>query len=213
MAPTRRTAGTALVGCPAMTRLITIASALALTFTFAACKSKSGEGGGGGGDQPKAPTMTVNEADWVMKDLKATAPLINISMKVPKDAKLEKNGNGGVDITLNDFYMLTVSNLAVSNVAEAIKSDKSLTVENTSYINPKVLTEEPNGFIYTIQMKTEENGNKYEPEVHFAFYVEKDGAIYSIQDQKKSFSTPGSAYSDAIAKKIYAIVKGSAKSN
>jgi hypothetical protein len=200
---------------PAMTRAITLA--LALAFTFAGCKSKSGDNAGGGGGEtspaPKAPTMTVNEADWVVTDLKATSPMINLSMKVPKDAKLEKNGNGGVDVILNDFYMLTVSNLAVSNVAEAIKSDKSLTVESTSYVNPKVLTEEPNGFVYTIQMKPEENGTKYEPEAHFAFYVEKDGAIYSIQDQRKSFTAPGSAYSDAIATKIYAIVKGSAKPN
>ncbi|MDQ3368527.1 MAG: hypothetical protein M3680_24125 [Myxococcota bacterium] len=200
-----------------MNRIVTLATAFALTLSFAACKKKEGDAGGGGGSasSAKVPTMTVTAADWVEQDLKTVSPLVNLTMKVPKDAKLEKNGNGGVDVLVNDFYMLTVSNLAVSNVAEAIQSDKSLTIENSSYMNGKVVSEEPNGFIYTYQMKDEANGTKYQPETHFAYYVEKDGAIYSIQDQKpmKAFSTPGSAYTEATAKSVYEIVKSSAKAN
>jgi hypothetical protein len=162
-----------------------------------------------------APTIKLNEADWMVKNLHDTSPLINISMKVPKDAKLEKNGNGGVDVLVDDLYTITVSNLAVSNVAEAVKSDKSLSIGNSSYINAKALTDEPNGFVYTEQMKDEENGTKYQPEAHFAVYVEKDGAVYSVLDARgpKAVMTPGSTYSPALASQVYGIIKGSAKAN
>ena len=210
-----------------MNRVMTIVSVLVLVTSLAACKKKDGDAGGSAGSggtasapvaeaKAKAPSMTINDADWVAKDLHAVAPLINVTMRVPKDAKLEKNGNGGVDVHVNDVYMLTVSALAVSNIAEGIKGDKSLTVERKDqYINTKVLSEDPNGFVYTMQMKDEENGTKYEPEAHFAFYVEKDGAIYSILDQRpmEAFSAPGSTYSQDTATKVYAIVKGSAKVN
>jgi len=172
------------------------------------------------GDQPAnaqaAPTMTVNEADWELKDLSTVAPLIHISMKVPKGAKMEKNGNGGVDIRVSDFYLITVSALAISSVKEGMTDEKSLTINNTSYINGKTLSEEENGMVYTMQMKTEANGTTYEPEVHFAYFIGKpDGAFYSVSDARPmdNFSVRGSAYSADIANKIYAIVKGSAKEN
>ncbi len=162
------------------------------------------------------PTMAVNEADWVEQNLNPISSFINISLKLPKNVKLEKNGNGGVDIRINDFYMITVSSIAVSNIKEGMESDKSLTVNNaSSYINGKVLLEEPNGFEYSMQMKNEENGTKYAPEAHFAYYVEKDGAVYSILDQRPldNFSVTGAAYSEDIANKVYAIIKSSAKAN
>ena len=191
-------------------------AAVTLVTSLAACGKKTDGEGGGGDDKKKGPTITINEADWVAKNLHDTAPLINITMKVPKDAKLEKNGNGGVDIKVNDVYLITVSNVAVSNVAEAIKSDKSLTVERKDrYSMTKILSEEPTGFVYTVQMKPEENGNTYEAESHFAWYVEKEGAIYSILDDKPmdAFSTPGSTYTPEIANKVFGIVKASAKAN
>jgi len=162
------------------------------------------------------PTLIISEADWVEKNLSTISPQANISLKLPKDAKMEKNGNGGVDIHINDFYMITVGNIAVSKINEAKDGDKSLTVNNAnSYINGKVLVDEPSGFVYSIQMKDEENGTKYQPETHFAFYLDKEGAIYSIKDERPldNFSVAGSAYNEDIAKKIYAIVKSSAKAN
>ncbi|HPH65512.1 MAG TPA: hypothetical protein PLF40_07200 [Kofleriaceae bacterium] len=203
--------------------------ALALSLAAVGCKKKD-EGGAppagakateAGGTAAKAepavkaPATVINEADWELKDLHSIAPLINVSMKVPKTAKLEKNGNGGVDITISPTYMLTVSSQAVSNIKEAMDSEKSYTVGNSSYINGKVLSEEPNGFVYTYQMKTEENGNTYQPEAHFAYYLEKDGAIYAVTDPRSldAFSTPGSAWTEDNAKKVYAIVKASAKIN
>jgi len=187
------------------------------------CKKKDGDGAASSGDKagpsddkPAAPAIAIKDADWVAKDLKAVSPMVNLTMRVPKDGKLEKNGNGGVDIRVADPYILTVSTLAVSSVAEAMKGDKSLGVDaKDKYINTKIVSEEPNGFIYTVQMKDEANGTKYQPETHFAVYVEKDGAFYSITDQRPldHFDAPGSTYSEALAKQVYAIVKGSAKAN
>lgn len=201
-----------------------LALALAALVVAPACGKKE-EGGAGGaktteGGKPMAAkagkTITINEADWVEKNLKDTSPMINITMKVPKDAKLEKNGNGGVDITLDPTYALTVSQLAVSKIGEAMEGDKSLSIGHSSYMNGKVLTEEPTGMLYTMQMKDEANGTKYQPEFHFAHYLEKDGAIYSVQDTKPMsapMDTPGSTYSEALAKQVYGLVKASAKIN
>ncbi|MDX2092531.1 MAG: hypothetical protein SFX73_32000 [Kofleriaceae bacterium] len=200
-----------------MTKLAALFAAFTLTFTVAACGGKkddapsaSAKTAGGG---KKVPTLTINEADWVEKDLSTVSPMIGITMKVPKDAKLEKNGNGGVDIKVADHYLITVSALAVSNLAEGIKWRKDLTIAHSGYQDGKVISEEPNGIITSAQMKTEANGTTYQPEVHFAYFVEKDGAIWSIADERplEAFSTPGSAWSEALAKQVYGIVKSSAK--
>jgi hypothetical protein len=197
---------------------------LLLALSIPACGKKTDSGSGAdpktvepGGAPAKSAAITTNEADWVVKNLHDTAPLINISMKVPKDAKLEKNGNGGVDVTINENYQLTVYNTAVSSVDEAKKDAKSLGVESTSYMNGKILSEDPNGFVFTEQMKTEENGHAYQPEAHFFWVVNKgkDAAFYTIQDARTSagFSADGGLYSEALAKQVYNIVKSSAKEN
>lgn len=209
-----------------MNRITILVTTLALTLTAAACKGKEGAGGSsGGGGAAKTtetaakaapPTLAINDADWVEKDLSTVSPMVHVKMRVPKDAKLEKNGNGGVDVLIADFYMLTVGANAVSNIAEAIKDQKSMTIESTSWINGKVVTEEPNGLIYSVQMKTEENGTTYQPETHFIFVVEKEGAIYTIHDEKplsSSLELPGSTWNEDLAKKVYAIVKASAKAS
>lgn len=201
--------------------MMTRIAVLLLALSVPACGKKSNDSAGGSDPKtvepaaPKAAGIVINEADWVVKNLHDTAPLVNISMKVPKDAKLEKNGNGGVDVTITENYMITVSQIAVSTIDEAKKGDKSLTIESTSYQNGKVLSEDPNGFVYTEQMKTEENGHAYEPESHFAFYLNKEGAIYSILDARtmSGFNAGGSMFPEALAKQVYGIVKGSAKAN
>lgn len=161
-----------------------------------------------------APTITIDATSWVATDLSTVSLMIPVILNLPKDAKMEKNGNGGVDIKLNEAYTITVSNIAVSNIKEAIESDKSLTVNNTSsYKNGKVSIEEPNGFVYSMQMIDESNGTKYEPEAHFYSYLEKDGAIYSINDVRPmdNFFLSGNTYTEANAKTIYDVVKSSAK--
>jgi hypothetical protein len=63
---------------------------------------------------------------------------------------MEKNGNGGVDILLNEAFTLTVSNLIVSNAVDAVKYFKDLSIHNSSYQNGTVVKDEPNGIVYTI---------------------------------------------------------------
>jgi len=198
--------------------------AIVLVLSLTSCGSSSTKGNANSTDSTKtatpaapaaaAPTMTVNEADWVEQDMSTISPLEPVTLKLPKGVKMEKNGNGGVDIHISDFYMITVGTNASSSIKEAMDGDKSLGVNNTtSYQNGKLVLDEPTGFIATYQMKDEANGTKYQPETHFAFYLIKDGAIYTIMDQRPldNFSVAGSAYSEDIAKKVYAIVKASAK--
>lgn len=206
-----------------MKRISITALLFTLTASFTACKegkentatgsAASATAAATGAVNKPAKTITINEADWTVRNLKEVSPLVNISMKVPKDAKLEQNANGGVDIPVNNLYMLTVSTLAVSDIAEAMASDKAIALGGL-YTNARVVTEEPTGMIYTRQLQDEHV--KHQPEFHFAAYLEKDGAIYSIQDQQPldaPFDTPGSTYSEALAKQVYGIVKSSAKIN
>lgn len=161
----------------------------------------------------EAPKTTINEADWAETDLSTTSTMVPVSMKVPKDAKLEKNGNGGVDIRINPVYLITAGNYAVSTVKEAIDDAKKMTISNSGYKNGKVISEDANGFVYSYQMNDEANGTKYEPEAHFFYALEKDGAVYTIQDARPldNFSLAGSAYTEEVASKLYNLVKGSAK--
>ena len=163
----------------------------------------------------EVPTLKINEADWVEKNLKDVSPLINVTIKAPKDATFEKNGNGGVDIKLAGFYMLTVGNLAVGGIKEAIEWGNSSSIGDSSFKDGKKLLEEANGFVFTYQMKDEENGTKYAPESHFYYIIEKDGAVYSVNDTKPmdAFSTPAAAYTEALARQVYGLVKASAKAN
>ena len=161
------------------------------------------------------PKLTINEADWVAKNLKDVSPMINVTIKAPKDATFEKNGNGGVDIKLAPFYMLTVGNLAVSNLKEALEWGDSSSIKNSSFQGGKKLVEDPNGFVFTYQMKDEANGTKYAPEAHFYHFIEKDGAVYSVNDTKPmdAFSTPPEAYTEALARQVHGLVKASATAN
>ncbi len=160
-----------------------------------------------------APKTMINEADWAETDLSTISPLVHVSMKTPKDAKMEKNGNGGTDIRINPVYLITVGPNAVSSAKEAIEDAKHMTINSKSYKNGKVIREEANGFVYSIQMNDEANGTKYEPEAHFFYVIDKDGAFYTIQDSRPmdNNSLAGSAYSEEVASKLYNLVKASAK--
>lgn len=160
--------------------------------------------------------LKVNEADWVDTDLGSTASLVPITVKLPKDAKLEKNGNGGVDITINDYYVITVSQQAVSSKEELIAGAKSLTVNRTDYYEKsKVLIDEPNGFVFT-QKPKDEATFKYSPESHFFYCLETEGqAFFSFQDNEAfgSMNLDGNDFPEDVARKVYEIIKQSARLN
>jgi len=89
---------------------------------------------------------------------------------------------------------------------EAIEWGNSSSTVDSSFKDGKKLLEEPNGFVFTDQMKDEANGTKYAPESHFYYFIEKDGAVYSVNDTKPmdAFSTPPQAYTDALARQAMA---------
>jgi hypothetical protein len=200
-----------------MKKTMLFMGAAALLMLTSCGGSKKGTPAGDTGKEAAVPTMTVNEADWEVKNLHDVSPLVNVSLKLPKTAKMEKNGNGGVDVMVNDFYTIEVSApLAVGSLKEARDGDLSLTINKaTTFKNGKLITDEPNGFVYSVQMNDEANGTTYQPEAHFVFYLESEGVINSIKDARPmgNFFVPGSAYSEAIAKQVYAIVKASATKN
>ncbi|MGP8217202.1 MAG: hypothetical protein ACLQQ4_16650 [Bacteroidia bacterium] len=163
-----------------------------------------------------APALTINEADWELKDLSKIAKYINISMKVPKSAKVEQQTEVGIVIRLSPYYTINIASRAESSIKDAMEFDKA-PIKDTANKNRKVLKEESNGMIFTFQIPDESNGTKYEPEVHFTYYVGQPGNLYAISDDFSSADTTntvnGSYYSEDVANKVYAIIKSSAKVN
>lgn len=181
--------------------------------TFASCSSGTAENNNEAG--AKFEAYKINEADWVEKNLGEISSLTPITVKVPKDAVLEKNGNGGVDIKMGSYYVVTVSQPAVSSMQEAIDNAKSLTVNNqTYYEDGKIIVEEPNGYVCSYKPK-DEASFKYEPEAHFFYVIETEGGAHFTFGDNEAFgtSTPGSGYPVDNAKKVYEIIKSSARVN
>lgn len=163
---------------------------------------------------PAPAARPADVSTWQPADLSKTSALIPVLVNVPAGAKLEKNGNGGVDILLTDKAMLTVSALAVSSLKEARSSDEHYLLKNEMYPEAKKVVSDPNGFVYTRRMKTEANGTAYEPESHFVYYLETPGgSVYSISGDRSmaAMSGPGCDYPEAQAKAQYQAVKQSAR--
>lgn len=197
----------------------TIIMALMLSMALYSCKDKNATAEGTetatekeATPAEKEPIYTVNEADWVETDLSSTSSLTPIIVKLPKDAVLEKNGNGGVDVKIAEDYVISVYAQAVSSMEELIKANKDLTVGRTQqYVDIKTITDEPNGFVFTYTMKPEANGATYNPESHFFFALETEGkAFFSLSDAS-SMTMSEKVYTEEAAKKVYEIIKSSAK--
>jgi hypothetical protein len=187
-------------------------AALAAVLLCVSCGTDSAEPGMNAETEKPFDAVKINEADWVETDLGKVSPMTPITVKLPKDAVLEKNGNGGVDVKIGDYYVISVYASAVSSAADAVSGAKSLTVDDkTYYENGKLLIDEPNGFVYTNKMKDEANF-KYQPESHFFYVYEAPGqAFFTFEDNKTDFDTPGSAFPEENARKVYAVIKGSAR--
>jgi len=186
-----------------------------LALAVLACVSCS-SGTTGNNEAEQFDAYKINEADWEEKYLGDISGLTPITLKVPKDAVLEKNGNGGVDIKMGDYYVVTVTQSAVSSKEEAINNAKSITVNNATYYEDgKIILEEPNGFVSTYKPKNEANGFKYEPESHFFYVIETEGQAFFTFADNEAFGTsiPGSGYPVENAKKVYEIIKNSARVN
>lgn len=188
--------------------------ALAAVLTCVSCSSGSAENNAAE-EAKQFDAYKINEADWVETDLGQISNLTPVTVKVPKDAVLEKNGNGGVDIKMGDYYMVTVTQPAVSSKEEAIENAKSLSVNSkTYYEDGKIIMEEPNGYVCSYKPKDEPNF-KYQPEAHFFYVIETEGGAHFTFQDNEAFGTsiPGSGYPVENAKKVYEIIKNSARVN
>lgn len=199
----------------------TIIMALMLSMALYSCKDKNAAEGtetaatetAAAGETAKTPIYVVNEADWVETDLSSTSSLTPLIVKLPKDAVLEKNGNGGVDVKIAEDYVISVYAQAVSSMEELIKANKDLTVGRTQqYVDIKTVKDEPNGFVFTYTMKPEANGFTYNPESHFFFALETEGkAFFSLSDSGSMTMSDDKVYTEEAATKVYEIIKSSAK--
>jgi hypothetical protein len=170
----------------------------------------------------KSETTTISgfsfkESEMKTVDLSTISDYVNVIMKIPKSAKVIKNGNGNIDILLNKNYIITVdSSVFISDfgLKELVENKKSLFLkENFSTVKGIITREEPNGFVYITQIKTEENGTKYEPEHHFSYSFANEKEMYTVYDIRPldNFSMPGSTYTEANANALYNWVKASVK--
>ncbi|WP_294821814.1 hypothetical protein [uncultured Flavobacterium sp.] len=198
----------------------TIIMALMLSMALYSCKDNKDTAAEGAATETEAaaetaktPIYVVNEADWVETDLSGTSSLTPIIVKLPKDAVLEKNGNGGVDVKIAEDYVISVYAQAVSSMEELIKGNKELTVGRTQqYVDIKTVKDEPNGFVFTYTMKPEANGATYNPESHFFFALETEGkAFFSLSDSSSMTMSDDKVYTEEAATKVYEIIKNSAK--
>ncbi|UYZ61569.1 hypothetical protein [Hymenobacter weizhouensis] len=164
---------------------------------------------------PAAGTAPLDVSTWQPTDLSKLVPELPITLNLPAGVKMEKNGNGGIDIQLSDKSLLTASFPAVSSVKEAMATDEDYYIKNDMYQDARKVVDEPHGFVYTRRMKPEQNGTTYEPESHFVYYLEgKDGAIYQLAEDRTMdgmSNAKGSDYPERRAKELYEAVKKSAK--
>jgi len=175
-------------------------------------------------------TITVNEADWEVKDLSTIAPDLHLSLKLPKDATIEKGDESSVDIKISDSYRIfasydtkpritTGADSKIKTIKQAMALDKEIMIgadDPELYVSSKVVATYPDGFIYTQQEKDKAGEPKHQPESHFYYYLLAKGPnpVIYIRDTKPfSSKLPDSAYTIELAKKVYAIIKASAKTN
>lgn len=210
-----------------MKKLIFAMSAL-VALSFISC---SGNESKEGGDAAKTETTStdkkasavINEADWEVKELGGTSANFNVppfSMKLPKDAKIEKDTmlENLLNIRFSNNYKLTLyySPIMLSQdwkiadqIADKRKSDIGV---NLPEYDIKVIEDNANGYIYSSHIK----GAKTGPVGHFTFFMaDKNKGYVQIKDFCDFIDDEEEAAicSEANTKKIFSIIAGSAKFN
>ena len=171
----------------------------------------------------KKASAVINEADWEVKELGGTSANFNVpafSMKLPKDAKIEKDSmlENTMTIRFSNNYRLSVyySPIMLSQdwkiadqIADKRKSDIGV---NLPEYEIKVIEDNANGYIYSSHMK----GAKTGPVGHFTFFMpDKNKGYIQIKDFCDFIDEEEEAAicSEANTKKIFDIIAGSAKFN
>jgi hypothetical protein len=167
----------------------------------------------------KSLDFSFKEYDLKTVDLSTVSYYVHIIMKVPKNAKVIKNGNGMIDILLNKNYVVTVNQVSFYEnygVKESIKSQKEFFIdESTISYKGNIIKEDSNGFIYTSQLKTAENGHRYDIEHHFSYSFTNGQTMYEVYDseplEKMTTDGNGRIYTKENANALYNWVKSSMK--
>lgn len=193
-------------------RIYTIGMAACLLFTVA-CSAKK-EDGKQSESQSGDSGISISEGEWVEKDLSTIDPELPVILKAPKNAKIEKiDLTGEIEITVNDQYALSVSKDPSFSAEECVKFTKDfLPALNDLEKDASKLTvfENGEGIIYSEQRK-DWNAPRY----HFCHCLVKGEDVYRVESQvplKAEFTVKdNSVYSKELARKMYDLVKSSAK--
>jgi len=153
--------------------------------------------------EPKAKTPE----GWQTTDLSLVNPDFPIVLDLPKDATIE-SAKYSIYVKLNDTVSFTINKMPEDNKAEAMKLDKDAFVVSTDNSTAKIITDEPCGFVYSLQYNDSFDGEISQPEGYFIYYLEKEGLVYAIQ--LDGIYTYENINTVDHAKFLYEIVKSSA---
>jgi hypothetical protein len=164
-----------------------------------------------------AAIVSTNKDDWKEADLKAVVPVVHLRCAVPKGATLSENGNGGVDISIGENYLIHVYGpLYTESLNESMNVNKEGIRNDQISIFEKFLKEESQGYIYTTHLKTEENGKTYPTAAHFKYWIKtSNGNIFSIEDAVpiSKIGEIEDRFTPEVATAVYTIIKNSVKEN
>ena len=199
-----------------------------VAFSFFSCSGNESKEGGDAAKTETANTdkkvsAVINEADWEVKELGGTSANFNVppfSMKLPKDATIEKDTmlENTLNIRFSNNYkmsllyspiMLSPDWKIADQIADKRKSDICV---NLPEYEIKVIEDNANGYIYSSHMKGAATG----PVGHFTFFLaDKNKGYVQIKDFCEFFDAEEEAAvcSEANTKKIFDIIKASAKFN
>lgn len=159
--------------------------------------------------------LNQNYKKWQMVDLSKIIEPVKIKLKLPPHAVISKNLNGNADIQLGGHSVLTVAPIAVVDVKEAMQTASDFYLNNEGYSHAKKIMGDSNGFVYTRQMKTEQNGHTYPAQSHFVYYLTgKDGVVYEISEDvslEGMLEVKPGDFTEARAKTLYQFIKQNAQ--
>lgn len=175
-------------------------------------------------ETPAAKAAGVNEADWEVKEVSGIVKELEMppfSVKLPKDAKIEKDTSSltpGLLVTFPNKYELRIQfkehALMSQDLAKVVADSKKTDTEIAPGESPvKIVSENANGYIYT-KTFTDANGQSVaDPVSHFSYFIKDKGDSYIVIDDSRFsgiVNNEGEVFSEANTKKIWDIIAGSA---
>ncbi|RQO30153.1 hypothetical protein DBR32_11245 [Taibaiella sp. KBW10] len=210
-----------------MKKLIYVSAILMSMSALISCggNEAKNEAKGETASKEKPSSAGVNEADWELKEVSGIVKELEIpafSVKLPKDAKIEKDTSSltpGLLVTFPNKYELRIQfkehALMSQNMAKVIANSKETDIDtDTTERKSKILLENANGYIYTTTVIDGSTGeNLGDPVCHFSYYIKDKGDSYIVIDDSRYsgiVNNEGEVFSEANTKKIWEIIAGSA---